>query len=882
MQNLFQPKNRDSQIDRIQSRLLVLAALIMFAYGIALTLAPAVRFQAGGERYQFDHWLGVLVWVVSFALLHRQSSQKLDHRDPYILPVVSLLSGIGLMTIWRLYPNLGIRQTVWIALSTVIVILGIQFPVFLDVLRRYKYIWLVLGLALTGLTIFMGTNPSGTGPTLWLQVLGVHFQPSEPLKLLLIVYLAGFFTDRLSVVYHKIENLIPTLSVTGIALLLLVFQKDLGAASIFLIIYLAILFTTGNSKVLLWITPILILILGVAGYLFIDIVRLRIDTWLNPFGDPSGASYQIVQSLIAIAEGGVIGSGPGLGSPRLVPVSVSDFIFSAIAEELGFLGVLIIVLLIIILIYRGMKMAAATHNTFYRYLTLGLVFYFGVQSILIIGGNIGLLPLTGVTLPFVSYGGSSLLVSFSTLLMLLTISDRTSPIIKSKSYRIRRLTVVSWIMVITLILEIIVTSLISFWFMPSLVERADNPRWIIDDRFRERGDILDRNNQILVTNTGEVGEFQRFNNHTPLYPIIGYTNDTFGQTGIESSMFSFLRGYEGYPYADRLWQELFYNQPPQGLNVRLTLDLELQQTADHLLGEGVGTAILMNANSGEILAMASHPYFDAANLETDWESLINDEDAPLINRATQGTYPPGAALMPFIAKSQLDLLQTTPNPETLLMALFPNLDCSQPVVEPITWNKLITNGCQSVQVELAEISGVESLLNLYQSVGFFTEPNFNLPVADAFQPEITEAFDFFRGAGSLKISPLQMALAASTITNEGILPGPRIVNAYQNAEREWITLPKLTSNIQVFTPDEAQQISNLMSLQDSPFWQVTSTVETQEGDPITWFVVGTTADWQGQPVIVVVVLERIAPRQAERIGISLIEEVTQVTGNSQE
>lgn len=882
MQNLFQPKNKESQIDRIQSRLLVLAALIMVAYGIVLTLAPAVRFQAGGEQYQFQHWLGVFVWMVSFSLLHHQSSRQLENRDPYILPVVSLLSGIGLMTIWRLYPNLGIRQTAWVGLSALVVILGIQFPVFLNTLRRYKYIWLVLGLTLTALTIFLGTNPSGNGPTLWLQVLGVHFQPSEPLKLLLIVYLAGFFTDRLSVIYHKIENLIPTLFVTGIALLLLIFQKDLGTASIFLIIYLAILFTTGNNKILLWTTPILIFIIGAAGYFFIDIVRLRIDTWLNPFGDPSGASYQIIQSLIAIAEGGVIGAGPGLGSPRLVPVSVSDFIFSAIAEEMGFLGVVTIILLFVILLYRGMKMAAATHNTFYRYLSLGLVFYFGVQSILIIGGNVGLLPLTGVTLPFVSYGGSSLLVSFSALLILLTISDHAPVLPKSESPQIWRLKVVGWLMVITLIIEIILTSVVSFWFMPSLVERADNPRWIIDDRFKARGNILDRNNQILVTNTGEVGEFQRINNHTPLYPIIGYTNYTFGQTGIESSMFPYLRGYEGYPYSERLWQEIIYNQPPQGLNVRLTLDLTLQRTADYLLGDNVGTAILMNASSGEILAMASHPYFDAANLVTDWDSLINDEDAPLINRATQGLYPPGAALMPFIVKSQLNLIQVTPNPESLFVDLFPNLFCAQPVLEPITWKKLITNGCQSVQVELAERTGVEELLDLYQSVGLFTEPNFNLRVAEVSQPEDVEEFDFFRGLGSFKISPLQMALAASTLTNEGILPGPRIVNAYQNPEGEWITLPKLTSNIQTFTPDEAVSISNLMSLPESPFWQITTTVEAEDGDPITWFVAGTTPDWQGQPITVVVVLERKAPGQAERIGISLIEEVTQASGNIQD
>ena len=354
---------------------MLLAALLLVAYALALTFAPAVRYHAGGERYVFTHWAGVAAWLLVFLLLHRQVSRKIPNRDPYILPITALLTGIGLMMIYRLYPAMGLRQSLWLLVAGLIIWLGLQFPDYLDYLHRYKYIWLVLGLLLTGLTILFGENPSGDGPALWLQLFGVHFQPSEPLKLLLIVYLAGYFTDQQSLRPRAAHTMLPTLIVIALAMVLLVSQKDLGAAIIFLFIYLAMLLTIKGQRWVLWTTPLLLLIAAVGGYLFIDIVRLRLTTWLNPFGDPSGASYQVVQSLIAIAEGGLFGTGPGLGSPSLVPVAVSDFIFAALAEETGFLGVLIIIILFIFLIYRSVKIAQIAEATFGRYHGNRLLFW---------------------------------------------------------------------------------------------------------------------------------------------------------------------------------------------------------------------------------------------------------------------------------------------------------------------------------------------------------------------------------------------------------------------------------------------------------------------------------------------------------------------------
>ncbi|MFU8826093.1 MAG: FtsW/RodA/SpoVE family cell cycle protein [Brevefilum sp.] len=871
MQRLFPSRDPADRNNHIQGRLMALAALVILSYGLILTLAPAVRFHAGTERYQYQHWIGVVAWGVIFSLLHNQTARKLPQRDPYLLPIISFLSGIGLMAIWRLFPSLGMRQTIWLGIAALLILLGIYFPGFLKYLRRYKYIWLIIGLFLTGLTIFMGTNPLGGESTRWLQFLGLHFQPSEPLKLLLIAFLAGYFTDQVLVSDRELEALLPTLAVTGIALLLLVFQGDLGTAAIFLLIYLAMLFTSGGNRSMLWIAPLVMIIAGVAGYLFTDVVRLRVDTWLNPFGDPTGTSYQIIQSMVAIAEGDLLGAGPGLGSPGLIPVAVSDFIFSALAEEIGFLGITAIILLYVILIFRGIKIAMGTNNSFHRYLTLGLSFYYGIQSILIIGGNIGLLPLTGVTLPFLSYGGSSLLVSFFGVLILLTISHQSAPESDPAALQQPRYALVGYFLIFALIVEIITVSLLSFWFNPSLVNRPENPRWIINDRFVKRGDIVDRDNQVIITSEGTIGDFTRTSNHVPLYPVIGFSHRVYGQTGIEASMFTYLRGHTGHPFSTNFWHKLLYNQPPEGLDIRLTLDLDLQASADALLEGHTGAVVVINANSGEILAMSSYPYFDATELETTWDELLTDENAPLLNRAAQGLYPPGGALFPFIMASDPESLLQSQDPEILFEDMFNNLECARPLEEPLTWQTVIANGCQQPQMRVAGELGVVLLQNTYQNFGFFSSPRFHLPVAEPSVPDPADLDAFYRGEGSFVISPLQMAMAASTIAHQGMLPGPRIVNAYQNPLDGWTTLPKLQVNADALPPASAQQVNQLLSLANAPYWQVLATVERENQPPVTWFVAGTSTDWQGQPMIVVVVLEQDSSILAEIIGRTLIE-----------
>jgi cell division protein FtsW (lipid II flippase) len=271
--------------------LLFLAGLFLLLFSLVLTFSPTVRARALDVPYRWDHWLGYAVWAVLFASAHIYTTRRMPDRDPYFLPLAGLLSGWGLLTIWRLFPEFGQRQALWLVLGLALMISFLHFSQDLNFLRRYKYIWLTLGLILTAFTLVTGTGPTGTvyAPR-WLVGEGSYLQPSEPLKLLLIIYLSAYFATSRgrngAPVFTLSKNLLPllapTLIMTGLALLLLVFQRDLGTATIFLFIYAVLVYLASGRKIILLVTAAILLFSGIFGYALFDVVRIRVDAWINP------------------------------------------------------------------------------------------------------------------------------------------------------------------------------------------------------------------------------------------------------------------------------------------------------------------------------------------------------------------------------------------------------------------------------------------------------------------------------------------------------------------------------------------------------------------------------------------------------------------------
>jgi cell division protein FtsW (lipid II flippase) len=800
--------------DKTQGLLLRWAAFFLFIQSTILTLSPAVRERTWNVDYRLSHWIGFLAWIVLATLAHRATAKYLPERDPYLLPAAALLSGWGILTVWRLNEEFGIRQSIWFGVSIIVFILALHaHQKIIFFFKQYKYLLLSGGLFITAFTLILGTNPMGIGPRLWLGCCGIYLQPSEPLKLLLVIYLSAYLADRISIRLTSLPLLIPTLVVTGLALLLLLVQRDLGTASIFVSIFtVAIFIYTGKRRVLL-IAAFFLLTALVVGYFSIDIIHVRVEGWLNPWSDPSGQSYQIVQSLLAVANGGIIGRGLGIGSPLLVPVAISDFIFAAIAEETGLVGTIGLLALIWVILARGLIASLRAMDRFRRYLATGIVAYLGIQSLLIIGGNLRLLPLTGVTLPFVSYGGSSLLTSYIALFLLLVISNmeenEPASLHDPKPY-----TLLAGI----LALGLVAVSLTSAWWAivraPDLLNRTDNPRRSIADRYVLRGELLDRNNQPINITEGKSGTYQRIYLYPDLAPVIGYTHPVFGQAGLEATLDDYLRGLQGNPSSLIWWDHLLYGTPPPGLDVRLSLSLALQSKADQLLGGHAGGIVLMNADTGEILVMASHPTYDPNRLSDEGEALAQNPSAPLVNRTTQGLYPIGTSMLPLIRAKFGDTQPTDPE-----------------------------------------------LSSFYRQLGFFKAPAINLPVA----------FDTINySAKSLTVSPLQVSLAASLLSHDGIMPPPRIATAVNTPEQGWVVLSAETLPVNVMQAKKANEASASFIVEGKSYWSHVGQASVDD-DITTWLLAGTLPDWKGTPLVLVVTLEENNTFLANYIGDALLD-----------
>jgi cell division protein FtsW (lipid II flippase) len=797
--------------EQLESRLLKLAGVFLIVFSLSLTLSPAVRERSWDVDYKWAHWVGLTAWLIAFSLVRRTQARLLPDHDPYLLPVAALLTGWGLLTVWRLTPEFGLRQTIWMLVTLGLFSLGPRFLPDFRLVRRYKYLLLACGLSLTALTLFFGSNPAGTGPRLWLGCCGIYIQPSEPLKLLFVAYLASYLADRLPARNRLIPLLFPTLFVTGLALLLLFVQRDLGTASIFILIYAIVVYLATGYRRALLVSASVLAFAGVSGYFLVDVIRLRIDAWLNPWADPSGRSYQIVQSLLAIANGGVTGRGPGLGSPSLVPIAHSDFIFTAVAEETGLVGVIGLLVLTGLLIARSHYIAMLSPDRFQRLLSAGIGAYFSVQSLLIIGGNLRILPLTGVTLPFVSYGGSSLLTSFIALYALMLISNQAeeepAPLPQPQPYSI-----ISGLICLGLVAMALGVGWWGILRGPDLLTRTDNARRSISDRYVQRGALLDRNNIPINSTEGEIGDLTRIYDYPELGPIVGYTHPIYGQAGLEASLDDYLRGLQGNPASLVWWHHVLYGTPPPGLDVRTSIDLTLQAKADSLLGAHTGVIVLLNAETGEILVMASHPGFAPGDLDQQGPALALDENAPLLNRATLGRYPPGNATLPFLQAWFGEAYAATDQERT----------------------------------------------QAYQALGFYSAPLLRMPVALAGRP-----------GEELRLSPLQMALAASALSADGIRPPPRMALAVDTPQQGWVVLPALDQESEVFSAQVARKTAQGMASASQLVWEFSSIVSGETS--LTWQLAGTLPDWKGAPLALVILLEENDPSLAQAIASEFLQ-----------
>lgn len=354
--------------------------------------------------------LTFIIYISNFMLLKTSSG------DHYIFLIMTMLVSIGIIMIYRINPDYGFRQITWFGVGIATFFLFYTVTKNIEGLEKWTNIYVILSIFLFLITLVLGVRIKGA--TNWIKIGGFTFQPSEIIKILFVFFLASYYTNE-----KKINNPYIFLAIVYGYIGFLFVQRDLGTAMIFYFVFITILYIFEEERRLIYYNLAGAFIIAIASYFLVNHVRIRVITWIDPWSYIDNKGYQITQSLFAIASGGFFGTGIGLGYPEFIPEVHTDFIFSAICEEMGIFGGISVIMLFLILVYRGFKIALRQQHKFFKIIALGMTSMLGFQAFIIIGGVIKMIPLTGVTLPFISYGGSSLVSSFAALGILQVASE---------------------------------------------------------------------------------------------------------------------------------------------------------------------------------------------------------------------------------------------------------------------------------------------------------------------------------------------------------------------------------------------------------------------------------------------------------------------------
>ena len=423
--------------------------LLVFAWGVGVLGTLQVGW-ATGEGVSSRLWITAAVVGALALVMHGVVRWKAPYADPVLLPIATLMTILGLVMIYRIDVAAAQRaalngnpqptpdvysQLTWFTVAVVLFIAVLVLVRDHRILQRYTYTFGLAGLVLLVLPLAPVIGTTVNGATLWIRLGGFSFQPAELAKILLTIFFAGYLVekrDSLALVRTKflgmglprLKDLGPILIAWLVSLAVLVFETDLGTSLLFFGLFVAMLYIATQRRSWLILGGFLFVVgAGMAYYAF-GHVRLRVEVWLDPWAYADTTGYQIVQSLFGLANGGILGAGLGQGFPNLVPFASTDFIVAALGEELGLTGLIAMLLLYAILIERGLRAAISVRDSFGQLIAAGLSITLALQVFVIIGGVTRLIPLTGLTTPFLSYGGSSLIANWIIVALLLRISDR--------------------------------------------------------------------------------------------------------------------------------------------------------------------------------------------------------------------------------------------------------------------------------------------------------------------------------------------------------------------------------------------------------------------------------------------------------------------------
>lgn len=873
--------------------LLAMAAVALFAQAFVYRLADP---HPAGALAPLGAALIVGLFLVAHVIL-----VAVDHRgDPYLLPIACLLAGLATVEIHRLDPHLGRQQIGWLALGVAGMLGGMATLRDYRRLADLKYVLLAGALALQIGTMLLGTEVNGA--RLWIHLGGWSFQPVEIVKLLLVGFVAAYVTQNRAFLTMSVwggeeralllRYLVP-LFVTGlVAELIFVVQKDMGQGLLFFGVVLTMFYAATRRHTLVGLGLIAFVGMSWVCYHLFGHVRVRFAAWLDPWQDAHGSGYQMVQALYALSSGGWTGTGLWRGQPWRIPEAQTDFIFVSMVEEMGIVVGGAVLVLVALLVVRAFRAARRVGDDFGALLACGIGAVLGCQSFIIVAGCIKMIPMTGITMPFMSYGGSSLLANFVMVGVLLQISHQAAGAPGSNALD-RGLHLASIFYLLLLLSP--VGWLIVFRLGPgrAIAANPDNPR--LREDLRARGGIFDRRGEVLARSEGPV--VPRWGHNTgPLPhlvsppwdgtaaswtrrtisdasfgPLLGYRSLVLGSAGLERSQNEVLHGVVS-PRSVLDALRLVAGGDLRGDDLVLTIDAALQRRAYEGLGGRRGAVILLDPRNGEILALASAPGFDPSVVEKQWPRLVHDAAAPLLDRALEGTYPPGSVLKPAVVALALDRgdvneRETFSCPGYLEVNGHRLYDFESGGHGAIDLEGAVTHSCNVALGQIGLRMGAEPFLAGLDACGLGTAPApglpaaaGNLPKAADVTPEALAQMAF--GQGELTVSPLQIAAVVGGIANQGRIMAPHLIRATRRPSgAERATEPRLWKT--PFSERSAAVVARMMesvvergtgTAARIPGVRVagkTGTAENPHGAAHAWFAAFAPAE---APRVVVVVL----------------------------
>jgi peptidoglycan glycosyltransferase len=420
-------------------------ALLVFGASVIATLGVAMVGFANGTWLDAQVAVTFGAFALAFGGMHVAIRRWAPNAHPLLLPIAAFLAALGFTEVYRVDPELAALQR-WSLVIAAGVGIGTLFVLRnqgVAVLRRYRYLFLAAAVALLLLPLLPTSWPihgaTVNGSRLWVRLdlpltaRVLSFQPGEVAKVLLTIFLASYLADRsesMAVAHRRFgpirfpepRHLGPILVAAAASFLVLLYQRDLGASLLLFALFITMLYVATGRGAYVGTGLALVLFAGFAAYNLFDHVQRRVGAWLDPFADYTGAGYQVAQGLFALGSGSLTGSGIGLGRPDLIPAAATDYVFAAVAEEMGLAGSIAVIAAYALFVTVGFGIALRSRDRFRKYLAAGLTILVGLQAILIIAGVLRLFPVTGITLPFMSYGGSSLMASAVIVALLARVS----------------------------------------------------------------------------------------------------------------------------------------------------------------------------------------------------------------------------------------------------------------------------------------------------------------------------------------------------------------------------------------------------------------------------------------------------------------------------